>query len=576
MGVIDAYDGGVGDVDDLAPTRPPGVGDPSQSGTTRGFLFCDLRDYTAFAETNGDRAAADLLTAYRVLVREALASTGGGEIRTEGDSFYVVFSSLSAAVRCGLAIVETAARSSSEEPARPIRVGVGIHAGESVEDGDGFVGSAVNVAARVCSVAAPGEVLVTDTVRSLVRTTLDVSFRSRGRPRLKGIAEPYELFAVSPTTVASRVTRAGSRSSGLRRWRYIAAGAGVVVIIGLVGPLAGLVLMRPTGTNGSSPSPTVGSGGSTLPTPSPSETRISASDLPGAIVYLSRQIDGQGQLRHQVWWAYPDGSHADEVSDLFFDVDSYAPSVDSRRIAYSNAYGVWVGTLDGAAPVTWPGASHYTSDTFDGGEPLWPAGIESWLADGDLLLMKSVIGAYDPDLKTPHRVLDAGGGAVRPIGLEGTDAEVSPSGREILVARDVGGGEPSRGFSRDRPGDLWVVPFAGEAQIDGIQLTHGFDVFAPAWSPDGQRIAFDGLERATNRNGIWTIGVNGAGLEQVSRETSDSHPWWSPDRQWIVFSRVTGNVSRLWVMRADGTDAMQLPIGEPGEHLEEPTWLPAP
>lgn len=98
---------------------------------------------------------------------------------------------------CGLAIVDEAAAAAKVDPQRPIRVGVGVHAGETVEGPEGFVGSAVNLAARVCSAAAPGEVLVTDTVRTLTRTNVPVRFTPRGRRRLKGIAEPVTLFDIA-------------------------------------------------------------------------------------------------------------------------------------------------------------------------------------------------------------------------------------------------------------------------------------------------------------------------------------------------------------------------------------------
>ena len=123
--------------------REPTAGDASQSSATqpdsitRGFLFSDLRGYTAFVETHGATTAATLLSRYRELARTAIARFGGAEIKTEGDSFYVVFSSVSSAVRCGLAIAADAASVSSEHPDQPIRVGIGIHAGETVEMGGG-------------------------------------------------------------------------------------------------------------------------------------------------------------------------------------------------------------------------------------------------------------------------------------------------------------------------------------------------------------------------------------------------------------------------------------------------------
>src|SRR5512135_885952 len=103
----------------------------SGSAGTKGFLFCDLRGYTAFVEHEGDRAAAELLETYRTLVRAVIAAHEGAEIRTEGDSVYVVFPAASSAVEAGLAIVAGAAEASTKD--RPIRVGVGVHAGETVE-----------------------------------------------------------------------------------------------------------------------------------------------------------------------------------------------------------------------------------------------------------------------------------------------------------------------------------------------------------------------------------------------------------------------------------------------------------
>src|SRR5918999_1582873 len=108
------------------------------SSRTNGFLFADLRDYTRYVETHGDEAAAALLGAYRALVRSAVAEFGGAEIKTEGDSFYVVFPSASSAVQCGLAILR-AADERAREGGSPITVGIGVHAGETFETSEGYV-----------------------------------------------------------------------------------------------------------------------------------------------------------------------------------------------------------------------------------------------------------------------------------------------------------------------------------------------------------------------------------------------------------------------------------------------------
>src|SRR5262249_61374250 len=78
------------------------------STITRGFLFADLRGYTDFVEQRGATAAVELLTRYRALARAEIGRFGGAEIKTEGDSFYVGFDSVSRAVRRGLAITAAA------------------------------------------------------------------------------------------------------------------------------------------------------------------------------------------------------------------------------------------------------------------------------------------------------------------------------------------------------------------------------------------------------------------------------------------------------------------------------------
>jgi adenylate cyclase len=139
------------------------------------------RGYTAFVERAGDAAAAKLLGSYRGLVRSVIARYDGAEIKTEGDGFCVVFPAASGAVEAGIGIVTAAARAATAE--RALRVGVGIHAGETVATDAGLVGGAVNIAARVCGRAQAGEVLVTETVQALTRTFLPYAFVRHGAHR---------------------------------------------------------------------------------------------------------------------------------------------------------------------------------------------------------------------------------------------------------------------------------------------------------------------------------------------------------------------------------------------------------
>jgi len=245
------------------------VTDTEQTSVARGFLFADLRDYSAWVESHGDHAAATLLGEYRSLVRQAVADFHGAEVKTEGDSFYVAFGSPSAAVRCGLRILELAAGSKGAA-GQPIPVGVGVHAGETVVTDEGYVGSVVNVAARVCAQAAAGELLVTDAVRALTRTYLDVTFLPRGRKRLKGISEPIGLYRVVPA--GERASRSGPP---VIRWPVVAAVPAILLLV-VVSALIGGALIR--GTAGAPPSSGPTAADSTVGAPSASPTTSPTPD----------------------------------------------------------------------------------------------------------------------------------------------------------------------------------------------------------------------------------------------------------------------------------------------------------
>jgi len=175
---------------------------------------------------------------------------GGAEIKSEGDSLYVVFPSASSAVLCALAIVESAAEETKARPERPMHVGIGVHAGEVVEHEDTFLGSAVNIAARVCALAAPGEVLATATVRGVTQGSIPVSFTPRGRKRLKGIAEPVELFAVTEPgkEIAKRA---------IPRRSVAAVGGALGVLVLIIGAYVSGMLGTQAGNGGQSAAPTL-------------------------------------------------------------------------------------------------------------------------------------------------------------------------------------------------------------------------------------------------------------------------------------------------------------------------------
>ena len=216
-----------------------------QTSAIHGFLFADLRGFTRFTDEHGNAAGAALLERFRIIVRAAAQASDGAEIKTEGDSFYLVFASASAAVRCGLGIVEAAATTTGD--GGPIDVGVGIHAGEAVETREGLVGSAVNIAERLCELAQPGEVIVSETVRSLAHGAIEVAFEPLGNRNLRGVGEPIATYRVHDHAPTQPLTHPATGLASWDRWRSMMVGATALLAVGALGaviwlgtlPLAG-------------------------------------------------------------------------------------------------------------------------------------------------------------------------------------------------------------------------------------------------------------------------------------------------------------------------------------------------
>jgi class 3 adenylate cyclase len=155
------------------------------------ILFADIAESTALTERMGDAAfrakARELDTFLRSVIRECAGTPVEGKVL--GDGVLAVFTSARQAIECALRC------NLASEPVG-LRLHLGIHAGDVIREGNNVYGGAVNIAARIAGASAPGEVLVSDTVRGLARTSAGVTFDDRGEQTLKGIAEPQRLFAV--------------------------------------------------------------------------------------------------------------------------------------------------------------------------------------------------------------------------------------------------------------------------------------------------------------------------------------------------------------------------------------------
>jgi class 3 adenylate cyclase/alpha-beta hydrolase superfamily lysophospholipase len=150
------------------------------------LLFTDIVGSTPLAASMGDQAWRSLLDAHDRTVRDHLRRFRGKEINTTGDGFLASFDGPARAIRCALAISEST---------RPLGIDLhlGLHTGECEVRGDDLGGLAVHIAARIGSVAGPGEVLVSGTVKDLVAGAR-INFVDRGEHQLKGVPGTWNLY----------------------------------------------------------------------------------------------------------------------------------------------------------------------------------------------------------------------------------------------------------------------------------------------------------------------------------------------------------------------------------------------
>jgi pimeloyl-ACP methyl ester carboxylesterase len=151
-------------------------------------IFTDIVGATERASALGDRRWRDLLDSHHALVRRELGRFRGHEVDTAGDGFLASFDGPARAIRCACAVSDGARQLGLE-------IRAGLHTGECELIGDKVGGIAVHIGARVAACAAPGEVLVSSTVKDLVAGS-GLRFADRGVHTLKGVPGEWRLFAV--------------------------------------------------------------------------------------------------------------------------------------------------------------------------------------------------------------------------------------------------------------------------------------------------------------------------------------------------------------------------------------------
>jgi class 3 adenylate cyclase len=182
-------------IDELLGRTPPRRA--AGAAAFRAVLFTDVVEHTRLMAELGDARGRDVLRAHERITRELLRAHAGTEVKTLGDGFLAFFASVTQAVECAVALQLRldAWRDGDAADRPPLRVRVGVHAGEPVEEDGDLFGASVILASRIPGLAGPGEILVSQTVKELCAGKPFV-FRDRGAMAAKGFDEPVRVSEV--------------------------------------------------------------------------------------------------------------------------------------------------------------------------------------------------------------------------------------------------------------------------------------------------------------------------------------------------------------------------------------------
>jgi class 3 adenylate cyclase len=155
------------------------------------ILFTDIVSSTELTERMGDARFRDASRSLDAGLRAAIRDAGGAAIdgKLLGDGVLATFPSAAQAI-------DGARRCLALSAASELGLHIGLHAGDVIREDNNVYGGAVNIASRICGLSAPGEILVSDVVRGMARSSAGVEFEDRGEQEMKGVGEPVRVYAV--------------------------------------------------------------------------------------------------------------------------------------------------------------------------------------------------------------------------------------------------------------------------------------------------------------------------------------------------------------------------------------------
>ena len=192
-------------------TRNP---EPYLSAGTLTLMFTDIEGSTRLWEAYGNEIMAEVINTHNVILRASKSAWGGTEIRSEGDAFFFIFPTASAAVMCALEVQLRLNAHQWHEDIGVLRVRIGIHTGDMILLDDEYHGMPANLAKRITDAGHGGQILLSTVTHELVKTQFPPgSFIALGEHRLKNIQHPEAIFQfLAPRASVLKIT-------GEERWR---------------------------------------------------------------------------------------------------------------------------------------------------------------------------------------------------------------------------------------------------------------------------------------------------------------------------------------------------------------------
>ena len=205
-------------------------------------LCADVAGYSRLIRADEDGTLAALARCMHEIVEPSLTRHRGRIVKTTGDGFLAEFGSPVEATNAALEVQRAVAERNRDIPEdRRLVFRIGVNLGDVVIQGDDILGDAVNVAARLQAICAPGAIAVSGAVFEQVRDRLALGWRDLGERELKNISRPVRVYAIDPASDPRRSEAGALR--GRLRWKFVAPAT--MLAIGVIGAGAWLAMRLP-------------------------------------------------------------------------------------------------------------------------------------------------------------------------------------------------------------------------------------------------------------------------------------------------------------------------------------------